>query len=98
MAATGRERKGNAGAGSANSRHDFQPSGRSIRMERQGQRNRWVYDALSYAPRLDLSVGPFNVTRERRDEDRALIAQRAEHPLMAYLRHAVMQQNHGGFF
>lgn len=57
-----------------------------------------VYDALSYAPRLDLGIGPFNTSRQRRDEDRALIVQRAEHPLMTHLRHAVMQQNDGRFF
>jgi hypothetical protein len=28
-----------------------------------------VYDKLSYAPRLDLAVGPFNVTKGRKEDD-----------------------------
>lgn len=57
-----------------------------------------VYDRQSYAPRLDLSVGPFNVTRIRRDVDRMAIEQSAAHPFVQELEWRVMHQNEGGFY
>ena len=53
-----------------------------------------VYDKASYAPRLDLAVGPFNVSSEREVNVKAIIRYQ-RHPLIAALRREVIRQNHG---
>jgi hypothetical protein len=57
-----------------------------------------VYDQSTYAPRLDLAVGPFNVSRDRRHADVELIRRYQPHPLIAKLQNEVMRQNNGGFY
>ncbi|WP_454624849.1 hypothetical protein [Bradyrhizobium cenepequi] len=57
-----------------------------------------VYDRTSYAPRLDLAVGPFNLTQENKAADLARIAEFQGHPLVQRLRHEVVQLNNGGFY
>jgi hypothetical protein len=54
-------------------------------------------DIASYAPRLDVAVGPFNVTRESRYEDADAI-RNFEHPLIERLKQEVHVQNHGGIY
>lgn len=56
-----------------------------------------VYDKASYAPRLDLAVGPFNVSSDR-EANVATINRHHRHPLMIALRREVIRQNHGGFY
>jgi hypothetical protein len=57
-----------------------------------------IFDRSTYAPRLDVAVGPFNVTRDRKDDDLASIGDHQHHPLIKILRHEVERQNHGGFY
>lgn len=57
-----------------------------------------VYDKSSYAPRLDLAVGPFNVTKDRKGDDLGRINEYQQHPLIRRLKNEVLQQNHGGFY
>jgi hypothetical protein len=56
-----------------------------------------VYDKASYAPRLDLAVGPFNVSSER-EANVELIRRHQRHPLVAALRGEVIRQNQGSFY
>lgn len=57
-----------------------------------------VFGRGFYAPRLDIAVGPFNVTRERKESDLARIERYGHHPLLLRLRNEVTRQNHGGFY
>jgi hypothetical protein len=57
-----------------------------------------VFDRSVYSPRLDIAVGPFNVTRDQKNNDLAGIANYGEHPLIRLLREEVSSQNHGGFY
>lgn len=57
-----------------------------------------VFDRSSYAPRLDLAVGPFNVTKDGKEDDLGRIIQYQRHPLISRLKNEVLQQNHGGFY
>jgi hypothetical protein len=54
-------------------------------------------DIGSYAPRLDVAVGPFNPTLERREEDADTI-RNFDHPLVRRLKAEVYRQNHGGIY
>jgi hypothetical protein len=56
-----------------------------------------VYDKSSYAPRLDLAIGPFNVSSER-EANVQLILHHQRHPLIVALRREVIRQNHGSFY
>jgi hypothetical protein len=57
-----------------------------------------VYDESSYAPRLDVAVGPFNVTNGRKECDLARIGEYRGHPLVRRLRDEIVRQNNGGFY
>jgi hypothetical protein len=57
-----------------------------------------VFDRSTYAPRLDVAVGPFNVTRDRKNDDLARIGEYGYHPLIRRLRGEVERQNDGGFY
>lgn len=57
-----------------------------------------VFDRTTYAPRLDIAVGPFNVTREQKEDDLASIGRYGDHPFIRWLRTEVERQNHGGFY
>ena len=57
-----------------------------------------VFDKSIYSPRLDIAVGPFNVTRDRKNDDLAAIGEHAHHPFVRWLRDEVGRQNHGGFY
>jgi hypothetical protein len=57
-----------------------------------------IFDKSTYSPRLDIAVGPFNVTRDRKNEDLAEIEEHAQHPFVRWLRNEVGRQNHGGFY
>lgn len=54
-------------------------------------------DLASYAPRLDIAIGPFNVTSKNRDIDADRILT-FEHPLVEHLKHIVRVQNHGSIY
>jgi hypothetical protein len=43
-------------------------------------------------------VGPFNVTRDRKNDDLASIAEYGHHPVIRWLSDEVARQNHGGFY
>jgi hypothetical protein len=57
-----------------------------------------VFDQSTYSPRLDIAVGPFNVTRDQKNDDLAGIAHYGGDPLIRVLREEVSRQNHGGFY
>ncbi|MDF0579232.1 hypothetical protein [Bradyrhizobium yuanmingense] len=57
-----------------------------------------VFGRGFYAPRLDLAVGPFNVTREYKDADLESIDRYGRHPLLRILRDEVARQNNGSFY
>jgi hypothetical protein len=57
-----------------------------------------VFDKSTYSPRLDIAVGPFNVTRDRKSNDLAAIEEHAHHPFVRRLKDEVGRQNHGGFY
>jgi hypothetical protein len=54
-------------------------------------------DIASYAPRLDIAVGPFNTTFEDRNRDAEAI-RNFRHPLVERLKREVYDQNHGGIY
>jgi hypothetical protein len=54
-------------------------------------------DALSYAPRLDIAIGPFNLSFQNRVEDAERI-RTFEHPLIERLKRAIERQNRDGVF
>lgn len=54
-------------------------------------------DAASYAPRLDVAIGPFNLSFQDREQDAERIRM-FEHPLIVRLKQLVSRQNHGGIF
>jgi hypothetical protein len=54
-------------------------------------------DTASYAPRLDIAVGPFNPTFQNRERDAHTI-QNFDHPLVHRLAAEVNRQNHGGIY
>jgi hypothetical protein len=54
-------------------------------------------DAATYAPRLDIAVGPFNTTFQNRHTD-AVAIHNVRHPVVERLRHAVWDQNQGGIY
>jgi hypothetical protein len=54
-------------------------------------------DAASYAPRLDVAVGPFNLTLRDRERDANTIRS-FRHPLIESLEGEVSKQNHGGVY
>lgn len=54
-------------------------------------------DAATYAPRLDIAVGPFNTTFQNRHDDAGSI-HNVRHPVVERLKHAVWDQNHGGIY
>jgi hypothetical protein len=54
-------------------------------------------DISSYAPRLDLAIGPFNVTFRNREEDADEI-RNFTHPLIQSLEKEVNQRNHRGVY
>jgi hypothetical protein len=51
----------------------------------------------SYAPRLDIAVGPFNTTHRNRDQDAAAIHS-VRHPLVERIQRAVLGQNREGVY
>jgi hypothetical protein len=51
-----------------------------------------------YAPRLDIAVGPFNVTRENAVEDARRIVSFEQHPLIAVLKRFGSEQHEGLFY
>lgn len=54
-------------------------------------------DVATYAPRLDIAVGPFNVSREHRDRDAERI-RLVNHVLVRRLRNEISARNGGGQF
>jgi hypothetical protein len=54
-------------------------------------------DAVSYAPRLDIAVVPFNLSFQDRRRDAERI-QAFEHPLIDRLKQIISRQNHGGIY
>ena len=54
-------------------------------------------DAATYAPRLDIAVGPFNATFQNRHDDANAIHS-VHHPIVERLKRAVWDQNHGGIY
>jgi len=54
-------------------------------------------DVASYAPRLDIAVGPFNTTHEGRQRDADAICS-FEHPLVWRLKQEVAAQNYGSIY
>ncbi len=54
-------------------------------------------DAASYAPRLDVAVGPFNTTFENR-HDHAVAIHNVRHPILEKIRRAVSDQNYGSIY
>lgn len=54
-------------------------------------------EVASYAPRLDIAVGPFNTSREGRDRDAAAI-RGFRHPLVGRLKDEIAAQNHGAVY
>src|SRR5262245_18475674 len=55
-------------------------------------------DAASYAPRLDVAVGPFNLTFRDRVKDADAIRSMRRHPLVQWLEREVYTQNHGRIY
>ena len=54
-------------------------------------------DPTSYAPRLDIAVGPFNPTFRNREHDSNAI-RNVRHPLVQWLEQEVYRQNQGGVY
>jgi hypothetical protein len=54
-------------------------------------------DAASYAPRLDVAIGPFNLSFQNREQDAERI-RTFEHPVVERLKQLVWRQNHGGIY
>ncbi len=54
-------------------------------------------DAATYAPRLDIAVGPFNTTFQNRHDDANAI-HNVHHPIVERLKRAVWDQNRGGIY
>ena len=54
-------------------------------------------DAASYAPRLDVAIGPFNLSFQNRERDAGRIRV-FEHPLIEQLKGLVRRQNYGGIY
>jgi hypothetical protein len=54
-------------------------------------------DATSYAPRLDVAIGPFNLSFQNKERDAERI-RTFKHPLIERLKQAVWRENHGGTF
>jgi hypothetical protein len=54
-------------------------------------------DTGSYAPRLDVAIGPFNLSFQNR-EKHAVRIQTFDHPLIENLKRVISQQNYGGIY
>ncbi len=52
-------------------------------------------DAASYAPRVDVAIGPFNLSFQNQERDAERI-RTFDHPLVEQLKQVVWRQNHGG--
>jgi hypothetical protein len=56
-------------------------------------------DSASYAPRLDIAVGPFNLTFQDRASDADAIRNFSfRHPLIQWLNEEIRTRNNGGFY
>jgi hypothetical protein len=54
-------------------------------------------DAASYAPRLDVAIGPFNLSFQNREQDADRI-RAYEHPIVERLKRVVCRQNRGRIY
>jgi hypothetical protein len=54
-------------------------------------------DSSSYAPRLDVAIGPFNLSLQNRELDAERI-RAFERPLIERLKQLIWRQNHGGVY
>ncbi len=59
-------------------------------------KDRWR-NRQSYAPRLDIAVGPFNLTSENRHRDTTAIRGFERHPVISHLIEIGREQNNGDF-